>query len=72
MDPSKLPPLNLSITPSSSAATGSDMVGQDQQFSFGPIYSGGRKGPLENIVRDVAVGLAVALVLKQIGGKFLK
>ncbi len=62
-----LPPLELATTIAPSASTGSDAHGQNQGFEFGNISFGPEPTHWAfKAVRDVAVGLAVALAAKYV------
>lgn len=67
-------PTSLSIAPTvaPSSSVGTDMTGQDQQFKFGDIYSGGSRSMYETIATNAIAGLVVAVAVKFVLPKLVK
>lgn len=63
--------LELGIAPSSGAQTGADWFSDQPNFTFGGVdfgEDGISQTPITGLVRDLAVGVAVALLAKWMWG----
>lgn len=69
--PAPVPGLSLGISPSSSAnaATGLDMMGGFGGAATGGVSMGGAESWVSGLIRDFAIGVAVALAAKWAWGK---